>query len=366
MKPRVLVSIVTYNSGFYLARCLEALREQTYRDVITCLWDNASQDDSIEIAAASGDLLHSSHFSTRNVGFCAAHNRLISATDSEYVLVLNPDVYLESKYIESLVEALENDPASGAATGKLWRWTGDKEEKQDPKPSAKPSTNTGLSDTPSLSGQTRPKILDTTGIYFTRNQRHLDRGSGERDVGQCERCEYVFGASGAAAFYRRKMLEEIKIEEEYFDESFFAYREDADLAWRAQWMGWRCLYVPAATAYHARKVLPERRASLPPAINMHSLKNRFLLRIKNMDLGTYGRNFLPITFRDLTALAYVVLRERSSFRAFPLLFKALPAAWAARKALQRHRRTSPAELRSWFSNQPVSKPVPPKQIDRSY
>ena len=86
------------------------------------------------------------------------------------------------------------------------------------------------------------------------------------------------------------MLDEVKAGSEYFDEAFFAYREDADLAWRAQWMGWRCLYVPEAQGHHVRRVLPERRAELPAEINMHSFKNRFLLRIKNMDAGTYVLN----------------------------------------------------------------------------
>jgi hypothetical protein len=96
--------------------------------------------------------------------------------------------------------------------------------------------------------------------------------------------------------------------------------------------------------------LPERRRILPPEINMHSFKNRFLMRIKNMDAGTYARCFLPITARDLAAVAYVLACERSSLRAFPLLLHALPAAWSARKALQRHRRVSPKEMRRWFVN----------------
>jgi GT2 family glycosyltransferase len=153
------------------------------------------------------------------------------------------------------------------------------------------------------------------------------------------------------------MLEEIKSEGEYFDEAFFAYREDADLSWRAQWAGWRCLYVAGAHGFHVRRVLPERRAALPPDINMHSFKNRFLLRIKNMDAGTYARFLIPITVRDLAALGYILLREHSSLRAFPLLCRAFPRTWSQRRALHRQRRVTPRELRSWFSNHPVSKPV---------
>jgi GT2 family glycosyltransferase len=330
VSAQVLVSIVTHNHAHYLEECLQSLHSQAFGNLEVHLWDNASSDGSLDVAARHGELLSEIHASSRNLGFCAAHNRIIAAADSEYALVLNPDVVLNEGFIATIVEALERDPRSGSATGKLWRH------------SAGPPG--------------APKILDTTGIFFTRNQRHLDRGAGSRDQGQYDRREYVFGPSGAAAFYRRKMLEEVRMWGEYFDETFFAYREDADLAWRSQWLGWRCLYVPEATGYHVRRVLPERRASLPPEINMHSLKNRFLLRVKNMDAGTYARNFLPITARDLLALGYVALRERSSLRAFPLVIKALPGAWAARRALIRHRRVSPREIRSWFSNTPVSRP----------
>jgi GT2 family glycosyltransferase len=346
MSPRVLVSIVTYNSARYLRRCLESLKAQSCSNLAVCLWDNASDDASIEIASDFADFLHSLHASNQNVGFCAAHNRIIDSAASDYVLVLNPDVVLEKEFIDTLVRAMDRDRSAGSATGKLWRWYLDDE-----------SGNDLVANPLEGSGSAAQRIIDTTGIYFTPTQRHFDRGAGETDCGQYEKKEYVFGASGAAAFYRREMLEAVKAGREYFDENFFAYREDADLAWRAQWLGWTCLYVPEARACHVRQVLPERRSLLPPDINMHSFKNRFLLRVKNMDVGTYARFFFPITVRDLGALAYVFVCEPSSLRAIPLFFKSLPQAWSVRKALQHHRRVSPAELRTWFSYRPVARLV---------
>lgn len=330
MKARVLVSIVTYNSAPYIVPCLESLKAQTFRDFIVHVWDNASNDESARILASCGDSIHTTHLSHRNIGFCAANNRIIDSADSDYVLALNPDVVLDAKFLESIIGALEEDRRAGSATGKLWR--------QSP-------------------GGNASRIIDTAGIYFTPNQRHLDRGSGEIDSGQYDRRESVFGASGAAAVYRRAMLEDTKAGGQYFDEAFFAYREDADLAWRAQWMGWGCLYVPEAVGFHVRKVLPKRRAALSKEINMHSFKNRFLLRIKNMDAGTYLRYFLPITLRDFGALAYVLACEQSSLRAVPLIFRALPSALKVRKTLRNRRRATPHAIRSWFSKHPTSRPV---------
>jgi GT2 family glycosyltransferase len=339
MTARVLISIVTFNSARYLRQCLESLKAQTFVDHAVCIWDNASVDGTRDIAGEYADYLTVIQTSDRNIGFCAAQNRLIAGVPSDYVLVLNPDVVLEPSFLELLVVALEADLKAGAATGKLWRWQDD------------------LNQGAARAAPVTRGILDTTGMYMTRNQRHLDRGSGEVDRGQYDNREYVFGASGAAAFYRRTMLEEVKACGEYFDESFFAYREDADLAWRSLWLGWRCLYIPEARGYHVRRVLPERRASLPAAINMHGFKNRFLLRVKNMDAGTYARFFLPITARDLAALGYVIVRETSSLTALPLLFRALPRAWAMRRALQSQCRITARDMRSWFSNRPVAKPI---------
>src|SRR6266850_1481333 len=88
------------------------------------------------------------------------------------------------------------------------------------------------------------QLVDSTGIYFTPMLRHLDRGSQEPDKGHYLNFEYVFGATAAAALYRRKMIDDVSIQGEFFDPDFFVYREDADVAWRAQLMGWRCLYTP--------------------------------------------------------------------------------------------------------------------------
>ncbi len=341
MSARVLVSIVTYNSARFIEGCLAGLKAQSFTDFRVRVWDNASTDETIDILSRHIDFIETAQFSASNWGFCAAHNRIMLKSGEDYILVLNPDVVLECGFLATLVRAMDSNPRAGSASGKLWRW--DSEDA----PSSTPAGN-----------QKEGRVLDSTGIYFTPNQRHFDRGGGEIDRGQYDRNEYVFGASGAAAFYRRSMLEEIKNGKEYFDEDFFAYREDADLAWRARWLGWECLYVPSATAYHLRRVLPERRRQLPAVINMHSFKNRFLLRIKNMDAGTYARFFFPISVRDLAAIGYVMVRERSSLPAFRLLFRAIPRAWAARRDLRRRRRVEPRQIRQWFSNRPVSRPVP--------
>jgi GT2 family glycosyltransferase len=153
------------------------------------------------------------------------------------------------------------------------------------------------------------------------------------------------------------MIEDISIEGEFFDEDFFSYRDDADLAWRAQLLGWRCLYLPEAIGYHVRTVHPECRRQLPAPVNFHSVKNRFLMRIKNVTWPLYVQNFLPVLVRDLGILAYCLVVERSSLAAFPTVIRHWRRTLAKRRVIQHRRRVSHTYLQSWFRFRPTTVPV---------
>ena len=168
----------------------------------------------------------------------------------------------------------------------------------------------------------------------------------------------MFGATGAAALYRREMIEDISLDSEFFDTDFFSYREDADVAWRAQLLGWRCIYTPAAVAYHVRTVSPENRRSIPKAINMHSVKNRFLLRIKNLTPGLWRRYWMQMTLRDMVVIGGCFLAEPSSLRAFWQVARCLRTSLARRRLIMQRRTVSDQYLAQWFSFQPVGLPIP--------
>jgi GT2 family glycosyltransferase len=336
-KGLVSVTIVTYNSGRFIKRCLESVLEQNYRRLEIIVIDNASSDGTADILERFENKCRVI-YNEENIGFAAAQNQAIAASNGEWVLALNPDVLLEKNFIEKLVEAGNLDPKIGTVCGKLLSI----------------SANFDIPDT---------QLIDSTGIFFTPTLRHLDRGSQQPDQGHFAKFEYVFGATAAAALYRRKMIEDISIFGEFFDPDFFVYREDADVAWRAQLFGWRCLYTPLACGYHVRSVLPGKRRALPPQINMHSVKNRFLMRIKNMTPEVYRRNWLAITARDILVIAACVLREHSSLKAFPFVIRNWKRMKAKRAEIMRRRRVQGETLANWFSFQPVSYPAP-KPISR--
>jgi GT2 family glycosyltransferase len=308
---KVAVNIVTFNSARDIAACLESLKGQTFTDFEIHIFDNASADDTLKIIEPF-DVAYIMR-SPINTGFCKAHNELSRRFPSDYVLFLNPDTVLNSTFIQELVQALDARPDTASASGKLIRMDG--------------------------------RTIDSTGIVVYREQRHLDRGADQPDTGQFERPEEIFGPSGAAAMYRHKALEDTAINGQYFDEDFFAYREDADLAWRCQLMGWTSLYVPTAVAQHRRRVTPERRRELPKEINYHSVKNRFLLRLNNMTGAQYRRDFWPITKRDAAVIGYAFLREWSSIPALFYVLRHLPRLLHKRRNIQQRRRTDPVD---WF------------------
>lgn len=332
LRDSVTVTVVTYNSGRFIKRCLESVLEQKYDSFEVVVIDNASTDGTSDILEQFSDRCRI-YYNSENIGFAAAQNQAIALSQAEWILTLNPDVLLLPNFIQALVEAGQIDPKIGTVCGKLLtiRATFDLPEKQ---------------------------LVDSTGIYFTPTLRHLDRGSQEVDNGHYLRFEYVFGATAAAALYRRTMVDDISIQGEFFDPDFFVYREDADVAWRAQLMDWRCIYTPMARGYHVRAVLPGNRRALPPVINMHSVKNRFLLRIKNMTPQLYRRNWLSITGRDLVVLGACLLHEHTSLRAFVYVARNWKRVWVKRREIMNRRRVKDEYIASWFSYEPVSRPAP--------
>lgn len=328
----VSVTIVTYNSGRFIKRCLESVLAQRYPLKEVIVVDNKSTDGTIDILDQFTDRVRI-EYNDENIGFAAAQNQAIHMSNGEWVLTLNPDVLLMPNFIQSLVDAGNRDEKIGTVCGKLLAMMATFDLPEKP-------------------------LVDSTGIYFNPMLRHLDRGSQEIDNGHYLNFEYVFGATAAAALYRREMIDDIAIHGEFFDHDFFVYREDADVAWRAQLYGWKCLYTPHARGYHVRTVLPGIRRALPAAINMHSVKNRFLMRIKNMTADLYWRNFFHITFRDLVVLGCCIAREHSSLKAFWELGKMWSKVMEKRKIIMANRKVTDEYMAQWFRFQPVSQPAP--------
>ncbi len=318
--PLVSVGLVTWNSAQVLPACLTALARQDYPKLELIVVDNASQDASLRLVS---DYFRPAQLLANdcNTGFCHGHNQAIKASNGLYYLALNPDIELQPGYISHLVRTLEKNSKAGSALGKL------------------------LLTPPGQEGYQ----LDSTGLFLDRRRRQWLRGHGELDQGQYDSPGEVFGSDGAAPLYRREMLEDVKIHDQYFDESFFAHKEDVDLAWRARLLGWRCNYEPAAVAYHHRTFRPGRREGIPSEIKLHAVKNRYFLLVKNETAAGWRHDWHHILWYDFKILIYVLLFERSSLAALPLLWRNLPGLRSWRHEIAQKRRASSDEILSWFT-----------------
>ena len=307
MSPDVSIVVVTHDSAADLSRSLPSAVAQKGVSVEIVVVDNASTDPSRDVALLYAPNVRVLALS-ENVGFAAATNAGIAATTGRYVLSLNPDCRLAPDFAETLVRRLDARTEAGSASGRIFRAAGD-----------------------DLAPTTR---LDSTGIVFTASGRHFDRGSGEEAEGLYLEEEEISGATAAAGFYRREALDSAKISTGWFDSDFFLYREDADLALRLSQLGWTCLYVPGALAWHRRRNLPERRGRMSAAANFHSVKNRFLLRINNQSAGQLLRTFVPTFARDVVVVGACLTVERTSLPAFSWLWKNRRRLWAKRREIR--------------------------------
>lgn len=214
MSYRVTVIILNWNGRRFLARCLRSLLAQSYQDFQAVLVDNGSTDGSVPFVRERFPEVRLI-VNQENRGFAAANNQAIRVTDSPFVVTLNNDTEVVPEWLGELVSAADTDQEVGACASRM------------------------------LFAQ-RPEMINSAGIALDRAGIAWDWRGGQLDDPQEREPAEVFGACAGAALYRRAMLEEIGL----FDEDFFAYLEDVDLAWRAQWAGWRALSVPTARVLH--------------------------------------------------------------------------------------------------------------------
>lgn len=315
-KRDVAVQLVTYNNEQTLEVCLASLRRQRYTRYELIVVDNNSTDATRAILTK-----HRIQYiaNNANIGYAAGHNIALGLSQSEYVLTLNPDVALGPAFLETLVARMRGAKALGSASGLLYR------------------VNTM---------HERSQVVDSAGLFITPDRRQRLRLSATSPLTVRE--QKVFGPDGAAAFYRRAMLEDINFGNGVFDEDFFMHKEDVDICWRAKLRGWESVVVPEATAYHIRTFRAGHRKNIDRRMRMLAVRNRYYLMIKNELLPLFVRDCFWIIAYDIGIFLYVLFFERSSLPAYTMVIRALPSLLMKRSLIQKNRRAGSKEMAQWF------------------
>lgn len=311
---RVVVVILNWNGRQYLEPCLRSVFGQEYQDLAVVLVDNGSTDGSLALVRTHFPQVHIIE-NKENQGFAAANNQAIRASASELVATLNNDTEVDPGWLGALVRAMETDPRVGMCASKML-------------------------------AADRREMLESAGIAVDRAGIAWGVAGGNADLDEAIP-RSVFGPCAGAALYRRAMLEDIGL----FDEDFFAYLEDVDLAWRAQWAAWKCLYVPEAVVYHVHSATGKEGSCFK---NRLLGRNKIWMLCKNYPFFPFLWYAPLILAYDLMAMGYAIAADRrGAVRGrIAALFK-IPAMLAKRR--QMVRKISPQAMLARLS--PVESPL---------
>ncbi len=282
-----MISIVipNYNGLEHLKTCYESLKKQSMQEFTVILADNGSVDDSVIYTKEQFPNSVTIKIGY-NSGFAKAVNEgikySINNLNNDLIFLLNNDIELKPDFLEIAIESFKYEPQASILAVKM------------------------------LNYFNRDMIDDCGDFIKSGGGSPLARGHGEKDVGQYDKIEFIFGACAGAAIYKKELFENIG----YFDESFFAYYEDIDFSFRAQLAGYKCLYQPLAVCYHKR--------GGTSSVATHGFqtemceRNLVLMRIKNYPISTYIL-YQPLFFIARIKRYYSFIR----FHSFTIFWRAL-------------------------------------------
>lgn len=308
MNPLVSVVIPTLNARTLLGNCLDGLRVQTYAPVEIIVVDNGSTDYSAEWVREKYPDVRVVTLQ-KNRGFAGGCNAGIAVARGAYIAVLNNDTSVHPTWIAELMRAIDGRPDVGMVASKmLFTFT--------------------------------PNVVNSTGICLDRTAIAWDRHGGW-PVDPTEADVEIFGPSGGAALYRREVFDDVGT----FDEDFFCYLEDVDLAFRARLAGWRCVYAANAEVLHHHSATAVESS---PFKRFHLGRNKVWVVAKNYP-APHVLLYLPaILFYDLASVLSAVFFLRMGGAAFGSRmaslagrlegFRTISRALRKRRSIQKRRR----------------------------
>lgn len=306
-QPAISVLIVNWNGARYIERCLQCLEQQTFRDFEVVIVDNGSSDCSPDLIAEQFPQ-HRLLRQTENRGFAAANNLAASASRGTWLALLNNDAFPEPDWLYELYAASKRHAEfSGFGSCQLQALA--------------PNMLDGAGDTYHVAG-----VSWRSGF----NHPYGAPWDGDREI---------FSPCAAAAMYRRDAFEEVG----GFDENFFCYIEDVDLAFRMQLRGHRFLYVASAIVQHVGSGTMGKTSEFA---RYHGHRNLVWCYLKNMPNPLLWK-YLPahLTMNIASLVLFSLKGEgRLLWRAKWDALKGLPGVLQQRRYLQRTRKVATSDL----------------------
>lgn len=249
MWPKVSVIIVNWNGIKHLKACLESVNNQTYNNYEIIFVDNGSTDNSLDFVEKKYPNIKLIKLN-ENKGFATGNNIAIKKSFEdvtvEYIACINNDTKVDENWLLELLKAVNNKNGVGMCQSKILFMSNEK--------------------------------IHSTGILLYKDLTTTNRGMFEKDEGQYDNKVDIFGPIGCGALYKRSMLEKIDLGEgEFFDNDYFAYREDDDIAWRGRLAGFKCIFVPKSIVYHVHSATSKVKS---PFKIYHTERNRIFNIIK--------------------------------------------------------------------------------------
>jgi GT2 family glycosyltransferase len=334
--PRVSVLIPTHRDAYLLRKSLPTLLRNPPDEVeVLVLNNDPAQDVRSSIGSSADDARVTIVEMGFEAGFSRAINRGIRESNGELVMFCNADLFPSSTYLAEMLRFFDAHPRAGAVTGKLLRYD--------------------------LANDRPTDVIDTAGLLLTRQRRMMPRGEGERDTGQFDKACQLFAIDGAAIVLRRSTLEAITVDGEYLDENFETHKEDHDVSWRVRLAGWECWYVPSSVAYHGRttrslgstgyltaiRSFHQNEQEKSERVQIHAMKNQWLMLLKNEDGYNFVRDFPFIFAREAMVVTHRLLFAPRTLVAVPMTLKVLRETLRKRRVAKAKQRMNPRSLRRW-------------------
>jgi GT2 family glycosyltransferase len=303
--PKVSIIILNWNGLKDTIDCLESLKKITYPNYEVIVVDNGSKGNDANILEEKYKGYIKVIRNKENLGFAEGNNvairEVLKEGKSEYILTLNNDTTVDPNFLDELIKCAQKHPEVGSIQAKMiFSWN--------------------------------PQFIDSAGHLYSKNSFCFNRGAYESVEKYNEEDEIISCCAGAC-LYKKEALEDVKIDNEYFDKDFFASYEDVDLGFRLQWAGWKSWYCPKAIVYHKRGATTGIRS---PFIIYHSARNQVWTFFKNFPNSFLLKNFLWFAIAEITQIGLNLLRKR------PVILKAkfdayrnLEKIWRKKKQIKK-------------------------------